>query len=70
MTRRSAEFVLHLRPEPAGRDHLNRTPTERLRGVLKRLLRSHGLRCVSVREIDEHSASEESHGTLTSSESR
>lgn len=41
-------FIITLRPEPPGRDHLDRDATYRLRGMLKVALRRFGLRCVSV----------------------
>lgn len=41
-------FVIHLIPEPAGRDSLGRLPVIRLRAFLKRSLRSYGLRAKSV----------------------
>ena len=68
MTPRPAEFVLHIRADRA--DRYGRTPSQRLRVVLKRLLRSHGLRCVSVREVGKCSASLASGDTLVNSESR
>ncbi|TWT43950.1 hypothetical protein RAS1_03540 [Phycisphaerae bacterium RAS1] len=45
-------YVVTLHPEPAGIDHLGRDPIYRLRVALKRLLRSFGLRCVHVRELN------------------
>jgi hypothetical protein len=45
---RTGEFVLRLRPVPAGRDDRGREPDYRLKIGLKRLLRNYGLRCVSV----------------------
>ena len=41
-------FILTLRPDPSGRDHLKRKPVIRLRALLKICLRQFGLRCVSV----------------------
>lgn len=44
-------LVMVIRPEPRGKDAYGRDPEYRLRGVLKRLLRSYGWRCVSLRPI-------------------
>ena len=44
-------FQLQLQPVPDGRDGDGRDPYYRLRGALKRLLRSYGLRCVECKEI-------------------
>ncbi len=52
MNQRPTEFVLHIKTELAVRDMYQRMPVDRLRSVLKRLLRSHGLRCVSVQPIN------------------
>lgn len=70
MTPRPAEYVITLRPEPAGRDGFGREPAERLRMVLKRLLRAYGFRCVSVRQVEKSSASLASGDTLVNSEGR
>lgn len=43
-------FILTLRPEPEGRDHLGREPAYRLKLVLKRLLRDAGFRCIDLRD--------------------
>ena len=46
----SPVFILHLRPTPAGKDHLQRDPYYRLKVALKVLLRRFGLRCIDLTE--------------------
>lgn len=41
-------YTLTIRPDPAGRDHLNREPIHRLRAFLKSMLRRHGYRCIRI----------------------
>ena len=41
-------FILTLKPEPPGRDQLDRDPWYRIRGLLKLALRQFGLRCTCV----------------------
>jgi hypothetical protein len=52
-------FVIELQPEKHVVD-----PTRALRGALKRLLRSYGLRAVSVEEKTDPILKEEHHGKL------
>jgi hypothetical protein len=42
------EITLVITPSPQGKDLFGRTPAERLKSVLKRLLRSHGFRVVRM----------------------
>ncbi|MGH7176200.1 MAG: hypothetical protein ACREJC_02360 [Tepidisphaeraceae bacterium] len=44
------DFTVHLRAEPDGPDRHGREPAYRLKLALKRLLRDHGLRCLSIAE--------------------
>lgn len=43
-----SRFLLEIEPVPG---NWSAPPVQRLKGVLKRLLRSYGFRCVSAREI-------------------
>lgn len=49
MTRRRDIYVMHVRPEPAGKDEYGRDPAYRMRGFLKVMLRRFGWRCISLR---------------------
>jgi len=47
-----ARFLIEIRGEPAGKDHLGRDVYVRLRRFLKDALRRYGLRCVTIRPLD------------------
>lgn len=49
MTSRRDIYVMHIRPEPAGKDEYGRDPLYRMRGFLKVMLRRFGWRCISLR---------------------
>ena len=57
--KRPQRFIIELRPEPPGRDEFGRDPWYRLRGLLKRLLRTHGFRCVKIETDPGQSAAAE-----------
>ena len=42
-------FVMHIRPEPAGKDEYGRDPMYRMKGFLKVMFRRFGWRCISLR---------------------
>lgn len=50
--RKQGDVVLTIRPDPQGLDGHGCTPNDRLRQLLKRMLRTWGWRCVRMQEVD------------------
>ena len=48
-----SRFLLEIEPVPG---NWSAPPVQRLKGVLKRLLRSYGFRCVAAREVTQGNA--------------
>ncbi len=61
MTRKPATYILALRAEPAGKDHLRRDPAYCLKLALKVVIRSFGLRCVGIETVKDGAFVEKRH---------